>query len=44
MAGEPEVLVLYHSMHGQIEAMAKAVATGVVEAGGKPAIARRRAG
>lgn len=40
MAAAPKVLVLYHSMYGHIETMAKAVASGVAEAGGKPTIAR----
>jgi NAD(P)H dehydrogenase (quinone) len=40
MAGEPKVLVLYHSMYGHIETMARAVAAGVAEAGGKPTIGR----
>lgn len=40
MSGAVRVLVLYHSMYGHVEAMAKAVASGVVEAGGKSTIAR----
>ena len=40
MSAAVRVLVLYHSMYGHVEAMAKAVASGVVEAGGKPTIAR----
>lgn len=39
MAGA-SVLVLYHSMYGHVEALAKAVAAGVVEAGGMPTVAR----
>ncbi|MGE0665552.1 MAG: NAD(P)H:quinone oxidoreductase [Sphingomonadales bacterium] len=40
MADAPKVLVLYHSMYGHIETMAKAVAAGVAEAGGRPTIGR----
>jgi NAD(P)H dehydrogenase (quinone) len=40
MTGAVRILVLYHSMYGHVEAMAKAVVSGVVEAGGKPTIAR----
>ena len=40
MLDAPKVLVLYHSMYGHIETMAKAVADGVTEAGGTPTIAR----
>jgi NAD(P)H dehydrogenase (quinone) len=34
------VLVLYHSMYGHVETMAKAVAEGVTEAGGTPTLGR----
>jgi NAD(P)H dehydrogenase (quinone) len=40
MPGAVKVLVLYHSMYGHVETMAKAVASGVVEAGGKPTLGR----
>ncbi len=40
MPATPSVLVLYHSMYGHIEVMAKAVAAGVAEAGGRPTIGR----
>ncbi len=40
MGRATQVLVLYHSMYGHIEAMAKAVADGVADAGGAPTLGR----
>ncbi|MBI1180075.1 MAG: NAD(P)H:quinone oxidoreductase [Alphaproteobacteria bacterium] len=37
---EPRVLVLYYSMYGHVETLAKAVVEGVAEAGGAPTIGR----